>query len=476
MLTNNTLAHHVAPPQDQNWPGPRNDHTTGNFGGGYLYLTAYRSVGSFTSQLVSKVISGPRNVDPGKTYCFSLWTSLSTNDLGLTISLVRYGQNWADNNRTVQINSKVNVAQPDWTRTYINVDQNTLQGAQEVQIILEGRISANSKGLIAIDDIVFMDGQCQMTDGMLCENGVQLTRDQICNFVQDCPSGMDEANCGNCDFESGSACGWMNMSTYSQDWQLTNAKESHNYYAPSFDGNASSSGHYLMIGPPKFTAYTNAETALNYKTPAMYLKNAFKSCVMQFDYYIRSPNGYFLTVRMGTDKVNWAPIYSILSSQYQTLGGWRKATAHIGERTSPFMMDFYGHLDVARTGVIAIDNIKFTNCSAPKPLGPNQQCASNQFMCKKNRYCISNDDVCDYINDCADGSDEMVFTCLSWTRCNFENSLYTCKIKTDDMENHGPTGANVEWNVRSNRNRDTYDPQIDNTRYALQYNSNILIN
>src|SRR5699024_1118571 len=92
----------TAPAQDPEWPGPRYDHTTEMFGGGYLYLTAFRSIGTFT-QLVSKVISGPRPVNPIKTYCLSMWTRLNSADLEMRLHLVRFGDGWADSNRTKQI-------------------------------------------------------------------------------------------------------------------------------------------------------------------------------------------------------------------------------------------------------------------------------------------------------------------------------------------------------------------------------------
>src|SRR5699024_7910982 len=128
--------------------------------------------------------------------------------------------------------------------------------------------------------------------------------------------------CGTCDFESGSGCGWVNMTTYTQKWLLTNARESGNSYATTFDGRANRNGHYLVMSPPTFGRVSNAETALNFYTPIIYLKNAYKSCVMQFDYYLATTqSNYSLKVRIGRDRSDWDTIYSI---SRQSTGGWRK--------------------------------------------------------------------------------------------------------------------------------------------------------
>src|SRR5699024_7039843 len=113
-----------APAQDPNWPGPKYDHTTRNYGGGYLFLTAFRSVGSFSNPMISKVMSGPRSVDPTESYCLSLWTRLNTNDLSLRLSLVRFGEAWNDNNRTAVISTQTNKTQTDWSRVALTLDQN----------------------------------------------------------------------------------------------------------------------------------------------------------------------------------------------------------------------------------------------------------------------------------------------------------------------------------------------------------------
>lgn len=149
-------------------------------------MTAFRSVGSFNQPIVSKIVSGPRKVDFTKTYCLTLWIRMTTNDLSLKLSIIRYGPHWSDNNRTQTIASKANTAETDWTLMSITVDQTILYGkTDEIQLIIEGRLATGFKGLIAIDDIRLMSGgACQQTSNLICENGTPITPAQICNFVK----------------------------------------------------------------------------------------------------------------------------------------------------------------------------------------------------------------------------------------------------------------------------------------------------
>ena len=55
------------------------------------------------------------------------------------------------------------------------------------------------------------------------------------------------------------------------------------------------------------------------------------------------------------------------------------------------------------TGDIAIDDVDFQDCTLPAPA---PYCFNFEFSCWKTRACISYDHVCDFTDDCGDGSDE----------------------------------------------------------------------
>lgn len=170
-------------------------------------MTGYRSVGTFT-KLVSKIISGPREVNPNDQYCLSMWTQLTSNDVQLIVQLVRFGDIWTDDNRTVLVGNQYTL-HTNWTQLAIDLNSKVLlQGTVEIQVIIEGVVEANSIGLIAIDDILLDSGACQV-DAFVCEDGTKLSYDKVCNFIKDCKNGLDEVNCGNCNFETGKFCNWV---------------------------------------------------------------------------------------------------------------------------------------------------------------------------------------------------------------------------------------------------------------------------
>ena len=252
------------------------------------------------------------------------------------------------------------------------------------------------------------------------------------------------------------------MTGLPQKWLLAAAQSASNSVAPKFDGSANKNGHYLLVSKSENGLVSRAEAALNYPTPSQYLKSAFKSCVMTFDYFMNTSSTYRIDVRVGADSANWNTIYRIASPP---TSAWRKGYAHIGTRFSPFMADLYGHIDDSRDGAIAVDNVAFVNCSMPKPLDAKAKACprAGQFLCPQKRFCIDQDDVCDLTNDCGpDGSDEA--NCANYpNRCSFEDSLYTCGITTDNLIGH-ESQSNVEWAIRTGRfYPDSYFPKIDNT-------------
>lgn len=59
-------------------------------------------------------------------------------------------------------------------------------------------------------------------------------------------------------------------------------------------------------------------------------------------------------------------------------------------------------------GDVVIDDVSFQDCS---PLLPSDKpCTSEQYACA-NGHCISQDNLCDFINHCGDNSDENPYIC-----------------------------------------------------------------
>jgi len=110
-----------------------------------------------------------------------MWVQLSSLDLELRIHLMRFGANWSDSNRTHQIGVIRDVNQTEWTQFSVTLGPMLLINTYEVQLILEGKLGANSKGAIAIDDIRLVENACPSMD-LVCEDGTPLKPEQVCVF------------------------------------------------------------------------------------------------------------------------------------------------------------------------------------------------------------------------------------------------------------------------------------------------------
>lgn len=64
-------------------------------------------------------------------------------------------------------------------------------------------------------------------------------------------------------------------------------------------------------------------------------------------------------------------------------------------------------------GDVAVDDISFEDCSPLLISG--RPCTLEEFTCA-NKYCIPKDQLCDFVNDCADNSDENPAICSKYDR------------------------------------------------------------
>ena len=67
-----------------------------------------------------------------------------------------------------------------------------------------------------------------------------------------------------------------------------------------------------------------------------------------------------------------------------------------------------GKRGISYIGDVAVDDISFQDCSPL--LSADRTCTAQEFTCA-NKHCIAEDKLCDFVNDCADNSDETPFIC-----------------------------------------------------------------
>ena len=77
---------------------------------------------------------------------------------------------------------------------------------------------------------------------------------------------------------------------------------------------------------------------------------------------------------------------------------------YINRRAEPFNVKLKVEWRKNAFGDISIDDIKFANCSLPEPA---PSCSQDHFLCRVTKACITRDKVCDFTDDCGDGSDEV---------------------------------------------------------------------
>lgn len=457
----------TGPIDDTTWPGPVYDHTTNQKSGSYLYLTAYRSAGLFTG-LRSSVISGPKAVVPDVNYCLTFWYQMTSTDLGLTVSVHRFSATMHEQSRIVPLTTIApQHAVTRWTAISISLNHSVLAGSREIQVQFEGQIvEARSIGVIAIDDIVVDERAiCRPIDDehFICENGVRINQTQVCDFIADCPSGLDEVDCGGCNFENGDRGGWTNAAkaSYRSPFVLAQAanESQANPNAPKVDADGKATGHYMILYSS--IAKYAGQLLLDGGQPAQRPKQAAPSCVMQFEYYLSKFGELndIITVGMGTFVGDMNTFFRLVPEENRKLGVWRKARAYIGEMWQPFFVDIRSTLRGVG-GVFAIDNIQFLKCAQPKPLKAGESCPAGQdvHLCPATRRCIGADQVCDFRNDCGDGYDESL--CSSGALSCNGNSLERCRLTLAAPHN------NFNWMSVEPAlvNFLFYSPPVDNTQ------------
>ncbi|KAJ7322263.1 hypothetical protein JRQ81_018550, partial [Phrynocephalus forsythii] len=116
---------------------------------------------------------------------------------------------------------------------------------------------------------------------------------------------------------------------------------------------------------------------------------------------------------------------------------WNRAEVFLGVR-SYFQVLFRAKRGISYVGDVAVDDISFKDCS---PLViPEKPCTSEELTCA-NKYCIPEENLCDFVDDCADNSDESDSICsVSIGRCNFEFDL--CEWEQDQNDD-------FDWNLRN---------------------------
>ncbi|KAG8515941.1 MAM and LDL-receptor class A domain-containing protein 1, partial [Galemys pyrenaicus] len=409
--------------------GPMKDNTLGTTEGHYLYIESSEpQVFQNRAALLSPVL----NATDTEGCTFRLYYHMFGKRI---YRLAIYQRIWS--NTRGQLLWQIFGNQGNrWIRKHLNISSR-----QPFQILVEASVGDGFTGDIAIDDLSFMD--CTLSTGNLpvdlptppetsvpvtlpphnctedefiCRASGRCVKEiQKCDFRYDCPDKSDESVCVMevCSFENGNLCKWYQPTPEDliQDSDtFRNTMDGWYLYADSSNGNFGDTADIL--------------------TPI--ISHTGPQCTLVFWTHMNGATVGSLQVL--SQKAN---VTSKLWAQSGQQGAqWKKVEVFLGVH-SHIQIIFRAKRGVSYVGDVAVDDISFLDCSPLLSL--ERKCTAQEFTCA-NRQCIAKDKLCDFVNDCADNSDETTFICgISSERCDFEFDLCSWEQAQDD---------DFDWNLK----------------------------
>ncbi|XP_013804776.1 MAM and LDL-receptor class A domain-containing protein 1 [Apteryx mantelli] len=439
--------------------GPLKDHTTGTVRGHYLYM---ESSEPYVFQNKAVLLSPVFKPYGNETCIFRFHYHM----FGKQVYKLSVFQRTESNTKGQLLWYKFGNQGNRWIRQTLHINS-----SKPFQVLVEGTVGDGFTGDIAIDDLSFLS--CTLYNGNLpaisttpsgtsvpatlpmnncteeefvCRasgNCIQMI--QKCDFRTDCSDKSDEAPCAMevCNFEDKTLCGWYQPaleemsesdsihSTNIFQWGLgrgANVFPGQEKHSPSTDHTTfTEEGWYLFADSSVGKFGQNADIA----TPVISLTGP--KCKMVFW-------NHMIGATVGSLQV-LSKIGNMTSRLWAQSGSqgpqWNRAEVFLGIRSS-FQVVFRAKRGVSYMGDVAVDDITFEDCSPL--LIPDRPCTLEEFTCA-NKYCIPKDNLCDFVNDCADNSDENPNICrTSIGRCDFEFDL--CDWKQDENDD-------FDWNLRT---------------------------
>ncbi|NWY41718.1 MALR1 protein, partial [Sylvia atricapilla] len=405
--------------------GPLKDHTTGTARGHYLYLESSEPR-HFRDKAV--LLSPLFNPSENGTCAFRFHYHM----FGKQVYRLSVFQRSVSNTKGWLLWYKIGNQENRWLRQTLFI-----RSSKPFQILVEGTVGDGFTGDIGLDDVSFLGctlyngkrnlptistttsgtsapatlpmNNCTEQEFVCRASGHCIQMIQKCDFKPDCSDKSDESACVMevCDFEDKNLCGWHQPAleqmsgTYSVHitktfmWQLGRGANRYPQqgHCPLTDHTTGTEeGWYLFADSSNGEFGNTADIA----TPVISLTGP-RCKIIFWNHMNGSTIGSLEVLYKSSNKT------SKLWTQSGSQGPqWNRAEVFLGVR-SDFQIIFRAKRGVSYMGDVAVDDITFEDCSPL--LISDKPCTSEEFMCA-NKYCIPKNNLCDFVNDCEDNSDE----------------------------------------------------------------------
>nr|XP_054757008.1 MAM and LDL-receptor class A domain-containing protein 2-like [Lytechinus pictus] len=413
---------HGRTPSDDTGPGV--DHTLGTPYGTYVYVEATgRSEGDVTILKSSDFLA----VSP---QCLEFYYHMGGADVG-SLEV----QTWPDSSTSPSTKWSQDQDTGDyWRQVQITLD--AIPSAYSYEVLFKGTVGSSFMSDISLDDIMFYDGECSdpPTDcDFVCNDGTDkcLPNKQVCDFVSQCGNGNDELDCGTtCTFEV-DTCRWWNAGHGTHKFKRNQGSTPDSNTGPAYDHTTlTAAGWYMYVGttPNSGAAYAVLSSRMH--------RNAAATCEVRFWYHMLGDN-------IGNLQL-WVQEQYFLMLPWFKSGDqgdrWQEGIAGLGRIHGSFNVKFQSIRNFDVLGDVAIDDIRMERCGLPAE--QSSACASDEFRCTRNA-CINIHRLCDFTDDCGDGSDEDPAICGGYDQCSFEDDFcdWTQDVydDTDFIRKTGPS-------------------------------------
>ncbi|XP_075067573.1 MAM and LDL-receptor class A domain-containing protein 1 [Mixophyes fleayi] len=438
--------------------GPMKDHTLGTVKGHYLYIeTSEPQVYRNQATLLSPEIDATVNYET-KSCFFRFYYHMSGRQI---YSLAIYKRTMKNTRGQLLWQTYGNKGNR-WLKKILYINS-----TQPFQLLITGMVGDGFTGDIAIDDMSFLNctlykgtlptwapiplqtstvatlpfHNCTANEHVCRSSGQCIPRTMLCNFREDCLDGSDEAHCvpEHCSFENATTCRWFQpgVSSFRRDtgfqWGVGQGitihpgEESHR---PLNDHTTSTEeGWYL------YADSSNGEFGHTAYIMTPLISHTGPKCKLTFWTYMNGATVGSLQVLIQFGNVT----YELWFQSGKQGASWKRAEVFLGT-LSNFRIVLQAKRGVSYVGDVTVDDVSFKDCSPMVTL--DRECTSDEFMCS-NKHCIPRDNMCDFVNDCSDNSDENLHICSAYIgRCNFEFDLCDWKQSQND---------DFDWNLRAGR-------------------------